>query len=86
MLSVEIRINGTLISAISARNRGPMDSVGTYRYEYQCVTFPYNNEGPPKIAHGKLIHKRSAGAEALVAKLCRAATKKNPKSLNHGSD
>lgn len=74
MLSVEIRINGTIIAAICACNRGLVSTGGMYRYEYQGVTFPVDNSGPVATVHGFIQHERTRGAQALVARLCDAAS------------
>lgn len=71
MLSVEIRVNGSLIAAFAAINRGAVDSTGRYRYEYQGVRFPVDF-GPPVATNGFIEHMRQDGAEVLVAALCRA--------------
>lgn len=70
MISVEIRVNGSLISAVNAVNRGPLDSRGRCRYEYKGFAFPYDLSGATRSVHGFVEHVRSDGAEALVAQLC----------------
>jgi hypothetical protein len=75
MLTFEIRINGSIIGAISAINRGPVAEGGVCRYEYQGVTFPIDNTGPVHTVHGFIEHRRSDGAAALVARLAEAASK-----------
>lgn len=74
MLSVEIRVNGTIITAVTAVNRGLTAQEKT-SYEVQGVRFPANCSGPPKAFHAFVKHKRSDGAESLVKKLLVAAAK-----------
>jgi hypothetical protein len=75
MLTVEIRINGSIIAAIEAVNRGPVTVGGIYRYEYQGFTFPIDNSGPAHAVHGFVEHRRSDGAAKLVALLSEAVSK-----------
>ena len=75
MLTVEIRVNGSIVSAISAINTGASTGLGKYRYEYQSASFPMNNNGPCKISNGFVDHKRLDGIEALVSKLCAVVDK-----------
>lgn len=75
MLTFEIRINGSIVGAISAVNRGPVSVGGVCRYEYQGVTWPIDNTGPVQTVHGFIDHRRSDGAAALVARLAEAASK-----------
>jgi hypothetical protein len=72
MLTIEIRINGSVISALTAINRGGIERC---RYEYQGATFPIDNGGPVRPFQGFLEHTRSDGAEVLAALLlCEVAS------------
>lgn len=69
MLTIEMRVNGSVVSAITAINRGH-EKPGVCRYEYQAVAFPMDNTGLPHVQHGEILHKRDDGIELLTAKLC----------------
>lgn len=75
MISLEIRINGELITAIKAVNRAPLCSRGLSQYEYHGMRFPFDVGTAPVAVHGFIKHRRSEGAEKLVALLCTAANK-----------
>jgi hypothetical protein len=67
MLSVEVKINGSIISLMNVVNvRGDSE---VCEYEYQMVRFPASGRGEPSIRTGKVFHKRSDGAEALVGNI-----------------
>ena len=72
MLTVEIRINGSIITAATVHNTGEVVA-GKSHYEYQCVRFPADCRGPAETTHGFFNHKRSEGAEALVSTLMKLA-------------
>jgi hypothetical protein len=76
MLTIEIRVNGSLVVALTATNRGPhgVFSGDEPTYEYQAVSFPIDNKGPCVTKHGHITHKRCDGIEALAEKLCHAAS------------
>lgn len=79
MLSVEVRINGTIIVAVSVHNVGmDRDLPGQHRYEYQCVRFPADCEGPAKTTHGFITHKQADGAEVLVSKVLGTLVEQQP--------
>ena len=59
MLTVEVKINGSLIIYIYARNRGLMDSKGDI-YEYEIY------EVGKEIKRGEVSHGRSKGALSLI--------------------
>lgn len=76
MITVEVRINGSIISVMSAVNRGYTGS-GTdeCQYEYQTVRFPEDSKGAPRVHTGFIKHKRKDGAEELVTRIIKAAAK-----------
>jgi hypothetical protein len=67
MMSVEIRVNGSIVGALCAVRceKGYVDT-----YEYQIASFPMNNKGPVITQNGKLTHATTDGIEMLAAKLC----------------
>ena len=67
MMSVEIRVNGSIVGALCAI-RSETAYVATY--EYQIASFPMNNKGPVITQNGKLTHPVTDGIEVLAAKLC----------------
>jgi len=75
MLTIEIRINGSIISAMTAVNRGGLEEC---IYEYQGVTFPVDSHGRCRTFNGTLTHSRSKGAEVLAQKLLKAAAEGPP--------
>jgi len=76
MLSVEVRINGTIIVCMSVHNARQEGDL--CKYEYQNVSFPVDCKGPPTLKHGTVNHWRSEGAEVLVRKLFQALTEQHP--------
>jgi hypothetical protein len=74
MMSVEIRINGSIVAALCAikidsRYEAESDGyVGTY--EYQGAKFPINNQGPCITVNGTVSHRVQEGIEVLTTKLC----------------
>lgn len=76
MLTIEVRVNGSIISALTVLNRGPVPKkLGWYFYEYQGISFPASHSGPPRLWNGSLIHDREKGAEVLLKRLYSAITK-----------
>jgi hypothetical protein len=62
MFTVEIKINGALLSHIYGRNVGYSEATGKSRYKfeyYQCET--------RKIQNGEVEHRRSDGITALIS-------------------
>ena len=79
MLSVEVRINGTIIAAMCAHNVGrDFRLPDRHRYEYQCVRFPADCSGPAKTTHGFITHKQADGAEVLVSKVLGTLAEQQP--------
>lgn len=75
VISVEIRVNGNLIAALHAVNRGNTGRVSKSghpqcEYEWTSAEFPVNLNGPPIGHTGSLRHFRDAGAIALVRDMC----------------
>jgi hypothetical protein len=83
MMSVEIRVNGSIVGALCAV-RSEVAYVCTY--EYQIASFPMNNKGPVITQNGKLTHPTTDGIEVLAAKLCIEAARAvgHSVSLVHG--
>lgn len=83
MMSVEIRVNGSIVGALCAI-RSEVAPVATY--EYQIASFPMNNRGPVIAQDGKLTHPLADGIEVLAAKLCIEAARAvgHSVSLVHG--
>lgn len=67
MLTIEIRVNGSIVVATTVTNSRQDGDL--CEYEYQQVTFPIDNKGPPKLAHGKFNHFRSDGVNELAKRL-----------------
>jgi hypothetical protein len=70
MLTIEIRVNGNIVTVISAIN-----VLGEERchYRYTSASFPMTH-GQPCITHGgTVMHERGEGIERLADKLCAAA-------------
>lgn len=72
MLTIEIRVNGSIVTAMSAINTAAMDGD---RYIYDCngVTFNMDEKIPPRVWHSTVKHKRSDGINKLAAVLMKAA-------------
>jgi hypothetical protein len=83
MISIEIRINGTLITAVNAVNKRTVKSdysvkppIVICEYEFQGVRFPVDGS-LPIATHGRIEHGREDGAEILVSKLMKAIVETN---------
>lgn len=63
MFTVEIRINGTLISHIYGRNIAPLPN-GKSRYEYE-----YYEAESRKVQTGTVEHRREDGLRSLVTEI-----------------
>jgi hypothetical protein len=70
MLTVEIRVNGSIVSALDAVNIG---GIGECQYRYRVVRFPVEHKQPLRTASGTISHKREDGIEVLVTKILTAA-------------
>ena len=68
MISLEVRVNGSLIAAASVVNRGPLDN-GCCEYEAQTVLFPTDNAGHPTTRSFRCEHKRADGAMKLMKQI-----------------
>lgn len=74
MLTVEVRVNGSIVVALTAVRRSAVpDAAGLNTYEYQSVTFPIDNTGPLRTANGYLTHRAGNGIDDLAEKLIAAA-------------
>ncbi len=60
MLTVEIKVNGSLVAHVYARNIAPIPS-GKYRYEFEF----YETE-TRKVRNGCVEHRREDGIVSLV--------------------
>lgn len=71
MLTIEIRVNGNIVTVISAIN-----SFGEERcqYLYTSASFPKTHGQPCVIHSGSVMHNRGEGIERLAEKLCAAAS------------
>jgi hypothetical protein len=83
MMSVEIRVNGSIVGALCAVRS---ETAYVCTYEYQIASFPMNNKGPVITQNGKLTHPVTDGIEVLAAKLCIEAARAvgHSVSLVHG--
>jgi hypothetical protein len=70
MFTVEIKINGSMISHVYGHNEG-LDPEGSgdtvYRWEYY---HPSSRE----LKHGQVLHHRDEGIEPLICKILSAQT------------
>jgi hypothetical protein len=71
MLTVEIKVNGVLVAAINAINRGG-EAFGRCEYEWASAEFRMQWNGPPVVHDGKLTHDRPDGCIELTRRLCEA--------------
>ncbi|MCX6747116.1 MAG: hypothetical protein NTU63_03215 [Candidatus Pacearchaeota archaeon] len=62
MLSLETRINGTLIGYTYIKNELNQDNDGNYLYEVEHCRF----DRKPNVIGFNLLHKREDGAERLL--------------------
>lgn len=70
MLTIEIRINGSIICAITGINSAGIEEC---TYSYHAVTFPIDFKDSPRLASGTVKHRRSHGIEKLASIICKAA-------------
>jgi len=68
MLTVELRVNGSLITAIDIVNRTP-GTLAEDEYSWRCVRFPLRQTESAVVQSGTVKHVRSEGAEVLVKKI-----------------
>lgn len=67
MLTVEMKINGTLIGQIYAHNKGYVKgSYNECRYGYHLYQMDTGMDGKPSIKEGTLIHNRPDGFNKLI--------------------
>jgi hypothetical protein len=71
MLTIEIRVNGNIVTVISAINASGEEHP---RYLYTSASFPRMHGQPCVIHSGSVMHVRSEGIERLAEKLCAAAS------------
>lgn len=70
MITVEIRVNGSLIAAANVSNTGEMKGQH-YLYDVQAAEWPLRGNGP--ITHSsQLYHERSAGAIVLIQEVLKS--------------
>lgn len=71
MITFEIRVNGSVIAAITCVNRGLGKRFDLKRgpqcnYEWTAAVFPQEVNEAPRVEHGTLAHFRGDGAIALA--------------------
>jgi hypothetical protein len=71
VITVEIRINGSPITVVTAVNRG--DGSLPAKYDVHAVTFPMDSDGVPLVRSGEVTHRRADGANVLAELLIRFA-------------
>jgi len=72
MLTVELRVNGVLISHTEIVRRTFPAAIlkgDKYEYSYRSVRMPADPDEEPEIKTGKVTHAYEAGAEELVYKV-----------------
>lgn len=78
MLTIEMKVNGTIIGQMYAHNKGyvdvtPVDPDGDWcEYDWHCYLLNY---GDATLTQGTLLHKRTEGFGKLAALLFAAADK-----------
>lgn len=80
MITVEIKVNGSLIAAVNAINRKFTGKEHPTRgpqceYEWTSAIFPMSLSGPVETHCGKLTHHRDDGAVELIRAICAAHVK-----------
>ena len=80
MLTLEIKINGMVISLMNMHNEGYTDIPGVVNLS-ECIYsveayIPADNGKPGKLIHAQVIHKREDGALVLVQKAVDQVLKK----------
>jgi len=77
VLTIEIRVNGSIVSIMEAHNSGEeMSAPGLCCYKYRGTRWPIANAGQVETFEGEVLHLRSDGVEALAQKLYRALADK----------
>ena len=68
MLTIEYKVNGTLIGQIYAHNKGYVDAGSDVcNYDWHCYSMSLRGVGT--IVSGDTTHSRAEGFEVLAAKL-----------------
>jgi len=71
MFSVEIKINGRILSCINCQNITTLiDNIDKDLYEYECYTYKKD------LIKSKITHDRSEGIHKLIAKILNQVSKK----------
>ena len=70
MISVEIKINGSLIAHIYGHNEGTYNSKGETQYSYELYEVA---KGDKALKYGTVDHKRDEGIFQLIKKICAEA-------------
>jgi hypothetical protein len=72
MLSIEIRVNGSPITVIDARNVATLPN-GKCTYEFRAMTLPLEMADAPETKTGTVYHYRSDGINELAIELLKTA-------------
>lgn len=77
MMSIEIKVNGSIVAIVHARNSGYLSTMDDVcRYEWTGSEFPIEVKGDPAGFSGNLKHSRADGILELSANILRAMADK----------
>ena len=75
MVTVEIRVNGTIVAVMSAVRVEENHSTGVYTYDCSGCSFPIDRVTPPRTWKRQIQHAYNDGIEKLAQLLCVTAAK-----------
>lgn len=80
MISLEVRVNGSLVATVNCINRRVTGKNHLTRgpeceYEWTSAEMPWSMSGPASSYSGTLKHYRGDGAIALMRAICAAVIK-----------
>lgn len=79
MFTVEVRINGSLISHIYGHNEGPSP---TGKFQEDVYTYELYEVESRNVRNGQVTHYRPNGINALIGMILSDVDKREPKKKN----
>lgn len=66
MITLEVRVNGSIIAAATIVQQGPCED-GRHLYNARTIQFPLDHKDETKVRDFSIKHQREDGAMALMA-------------------
>lgn len=70
MFTIELRVNGSIVTVVNVVNKGPIGN-GPHGYDYGAAHFPLQGDAPQTFV-GTVEHLRSDGINVLSCKILAA--------------